>query len=64
MLAGLVELNDRLTSLRQPRVDHAGSDVSEVITASKRQLAFVLTLELFEFLRGCTFYPAGGGNVD
>ncbi len=51
MLAGLVELNVGITFLRQAQVDHAGSDVSEVIAAIKRQLAFVLTLELFEFLR-------------
>ena len=38
--------------------------VDEGIAAIKRQLAFVLTLELFEFLRVRTFYPAGGGNVD
>lgn len=64
MLAGLVELNVRITFLRQAQVDHAGSDVSEVIAAIKRQLALVLTLELFEFLRVRTFYPAGSGNVD
>ncbi len=38
--------------------------LSAEIVAIKRQLAFVLTLELFEFLRVCTFYPAGSGNVD
>ena len=64
MLAGLVELNVGITFLRQAQVDHAGSDVSEVIAAIKRQLAFVLTLELFKFLRVRTFYPPGGGNVD
>ena len=46
MLAGLVELNVRITFLRQAQVDHAGSDVSEVIAAIKRQLAFVLTLRI------------------
>ncbi|XPE61088.1 hypothetical protein ACNKHT_28805 [Shigella flexneri] len=40
MLAGLVELNVGITFLRQAQVDHAGSDVSEVIAAIKRQLAF------------------------
>ncbi|MGC6746356.1 hypothetical protein ACP0HM_28580 [Escherichia coli] len=40
MLAGLVELNVRITFLRRAQVDHAGSDVSEVIAAIKRQLAF------------------------
>ena len=30
MLAGLVELNVRITFLRQAQIDHAGSDVSEV----------------------------------
>ena len=64
MLAGLVELNVGITFLRQAQVDHAGSDVSEVIAAIKRQLAFVLTLELFEFLRVRTFYPAGSVNVE
>ena len=64
MLAGLVELNVRITFLRQAQVYHAVSDVSEVIAAIKRQLAFVLTLELFEFLRVRTFYPAGSGNVN
>ncbi len=53
MLAGLVELNVRITFLCQAQVDHAGSDVSEVIAAIKRQLAFV-TLELFQSLRVCT----------
>ena len=64
MLAGLVELNVRITFLRQTQVAHAGSDVSEVIAAIKRQLAFVLTLELFAFLRVRTCYPACSGNVD
>ena len=64
MLAGLVELNVRITFLCQAQVNHAGSDVSEIIAAIKRQLAFVLTLELFKFLRVRTLYPPGGGNVD
>ena len=49
MLAGLVELNVRITFLRQAQIDHAGSDVSEVIATIKRQLAFVLTLDLSNF---------------
>lgn len=59
MLAGLVELNVRITFLCQAQVDHAGSDVSEVIAAIKRQLAFVLTLELFEFLPRLHILPSG-----
>ena len=59
MLAGLVELNVGITFLRQAQVDHAGSDVSEVIAAIKRQLAFVLTLELFEFSSRPHILPSG-----
>ncbi len=50
MLAGLVELNVRITFLCQAQVNHAGSDVSEIIAAIKRQLALnLLRLNLSNF---------------
>ena len=61
MLASFAELDVRITLLRQVQVNHGRGDVGQIIAAIERQLNFVLTLKLFEFLRVAAFHPAGGG---
>ncbi|STJ31273.1 Uncharacterised protein [Escherichia coli] len=49
MLAGLVELNVRITFLRQAQVDHAGSDVTRLSPPSSASWLSFLRLNSSNF---------------
>ena len=60
MFARFTEYHVRITFLSNIQIHHGRRDIGEVITAIKRQVHFVFTLELIKLLRVTALYPAGG----